>query len=176
MSERGRCVQPAGGRAVVGGEDRRASLPATRASGDMARVGAPPLLGETDQHVAPPAPSRHEMSPLRQRPKLIRWGRKAMELARRHRSVARRGHSVLPELRTIARSDREQRGPSPRQLRVQASRRRAPELVVDYRRRSPRTRLGPATRRSGFESHPPRWGLPERNALRSRRQRSMMAG
>lgn len=95
MSERGRCVQPAGGRAVVGGEDRRASLPATRASGGMARLGAPPLLGETDQHVAPPAPSRHEMSPLRQSPKLIRWGRKAMELARRHRSVARREHSGL---------------------------------------------------------------------------------
>src|SRR6266540_5417141 len=93
MSERGLCVQPAGGRAVVGREDRRASLPATRASGGMARLGAPPPLGETDQHVAPPPPSRHEMSPLRQGPKLIRGGRKVVELARRYRSFARREHS-----------------------------------------------------------------------------------
>lgn len=177
MSERGLCVQPASGRAVVGREDRRASLPATRASGGMARLGAPPLLGEADQHVAPPDPSRHEMSPLRQGPKLIRWARKVVELARRHRSSLDENTRVSPEARTIARSDREHRGPSPRQLRGQASRRRAEELVVDTGVGVLGQDLG--RRLAGRVSKVTlldRASLPERNALRSRRQRLMMLG
>ena len=176
MSERGLRVQPAGGRAVVGREDRRASLPATRASGGMARLGAPPLLGEADQHVAAPDPSRREMSPLRQEPKLIRWARK-VELARRHRSSLDENTPVSPEVRTIARSDREHRGPSPRQFREQASRRGAEELVVDTGVGVLRRDLG--WRLAGRVSKVTlldRASLPERNALRSRRPRSMMLG
>jgi hypothetical protein len=178
MSERGRCVQPAGGRAVIGGKDRRASLPATRASGGMARLGAPPLLGESDQHVAPSAPSRHEMSPLRQGPKLIRGDRKAVELARRHRYVARREHSGLtrgtddstfrivstaapPHANSVGRPH----GEGPKNLWLITG---VGVLGQDLGRRL-----------AGRVSKPTlldRASLPERNALRSRRQRLMMLG
>src|SRR6266545_2481334 len=83
-----------------------------------------------------------------------------MELARRHRSVARREHSGRTRCTDDTRSDREHRGPSPRQLRGQASRRWAGDSPVGV---SKATLLDRAS-------------LPESNALRSRRQRLMMLG
>jgi hypothetical protein len=110
-------------------------------------------------------------------PKLIRWGRKAVKLARRHRSSLDETTLVSPEVRTIARSDREHRGPSPRQLRGQASRQRAEELVVDtgvgvLGQDLGRRLAGRVSKATLLE----RASLPERNALRSRRQRLMMLG
>lgn len=177
MSERGLCVQPAGGRAVVSREDRRASLPATRASGGVARFGAPPPLGDVDQRVAPPAPSRHEMSPSRQEPKLIRWGRKAVELARRHRSSLDENTLISPEVRTIARSDREHRG-RPHANSVGRPHGEGPKnlWLIQVSESSDETWAGDSP--VGFRRSPSSIGPAsrERNALRSRRQRLMMLG
>ena len=176
MSERGLCVQPAGGRAVVGREDRRASLPATRASGGVARLGAPPLLGEADQHVAPPAPSRHEVSLTSgtQADPLGSKGGGAGETPPVRRST--RTLRFSSEVRTIARSDREHRGPSQANSVRRPHGEGAGELVVDtgvgVLRRDLGRRLASRVSKATLLDR----GLPERNALRSRRQRSMMLG
>src|SRR6266508_253149 len=143
----------------------------------MARLGAPPLLGETDQHVAPPAPSRHEMSPLRQRPKLIRWGRRRWSWRDATGPSLDENTRVAPGARTIhvqivstaapphANSVGKPHGEGPKNLWLIAG---VGVLGQDLGRRL----AGRVSKASLLD----RASLPERNALRSRRQRSMMAG
>lgn len=95
VPERGLRVQPANLRGVVGREDRRATVFVAYASPGGTRLGLFPMIGWADQGTAPPAPSRHGMVPLSLWTTVIPWGERRVELARRHRSVARREPSAV---------------------------------------------------------------------------------
>jgi len=95
VPERGLRVQPANLRGVVGREDRRATVLVAYASPGGTRLGLFPVIRWANQGTAPPAPSRHGMVPLSLWTTVIPWGERRVELARRHRSVARREPSAV---------------------------------------------------------------------------------
>ena len=111
-------MEPAFLGGVVGREDRRAALAVACASPGGTRPGLVTVIGWADHGVAPPAPSRHAIAPSRPWTTVIPWGERRVELARRHRSVARREpsgvargahHSRLPS-RTGTKADRSESG------------------------------------------------------------------